>query len=266
MRSAVFAAAPDAERRAAHRSLAQRLREDDPRRLLHEASAAEGPDERLAARLQEAGTRIALRGGDTEGAMLLDRAAALGTSPGDRARRLTWAAVMSARGGRLAYAAELLREIRRGPVPKNNAPLFAYAVVYVDQSHHADFTSSFEPLPGTLEALTAPGVPVFGDLIEQMAFKLLLASAYTGDPHDWNALERHRGHLSPAVRLCHRAWADPPRTAHGAERELRSLVARVAARRETAGPWLLLWAASAVDATDEKLRRLFDSVNPPPDP
>ncbi|ATL25058.1 AAA family ATPase [Streptomyces formicae] len=258
VRSAVIAAVPDAERRSAHRSLAERLREDDPRRLLHEASAAEGPDERLAARLQEAGTRIAGRGGDAEGAMLLERAAALGTGPGDRARRLTWAAVMSARGGRLAYAAELLREIRRGPVPEDIAPLFAYAVVYVDQSHHVDFASSFELLPGALEALTAPGAPVFGDLVEQMAFKLLLASAYTGDPRGWDVLERHRGHLSPAVRLCHRAWADPPRTAHGAERELRSLVARVAARRETAGAWLLLWAASAVDAADEELRRLFD--------
>ncbi|MEU6820205.1 LuxR family transcriptional regulator [Streptomyces atriruber] len=258
VRSAVLAAATDAERRSAHRSLAERLREDDPRRLLHEAAAAEGPDERLAARLQEAGTRIALRGGDTEGAMLLDRAAALGTGPGDRARRLTWAAVMSARGGRLAYAAELLREIRRGPVPEDIAPLFAYAVVYVDQSHHVDFASSFELLPGALEALTAPGTPDFGGLVEQMAFKLLLASAYTGDPRGWDALERHREHLSPAVRLCHRAWADPPRTAHGAETELRSLVARVAARRETAGAWLLLWAASAVDAADEELRRLFD--------
>ncbi|MYZ15868.1 helix-turn-helix transcriptional regulator, partial [Streptomyces sp. SID337] len=264
VRSAVIAAASQAERRAAHRTLAARLREDDPRRLLHEASAAEGPDERLAARLQEAGTRIALRGGDAEGALLLDRAAALGTGPGDRARRLTWAAVMSARGGRLAYAAELLRELRRGPVPEDVAPLFAYAVVYVDQSHHVDFASSFELLPGALEALTsrnalnAPGATAFGDLVEQMAFKLLLASAYTGDPRGWDVLERHREHLSPAVRLCHRAWADPPRTAHGAETELRSLMARVAAHRETAAAWLLLWAASAVDAADEELRRLFD--------
>lgn len=258
VRSAVIASASAAERRAAHRTLAQRLREDDPRRLLHEASAADGTDERLAARLQEAGTRIALRGGDAEGALLLDRAAALGADPGDRARRLTWAAVMSARGGRLAYAAELVREIRRGPVPEDIAPLFAYAVVYVDQSHHVDFASSFALLPGALAALTAPGAPAFGDLVEQMAFKLLLASAYTGDRRGWEALERHREHLSPAALLCHRAWSDPPRTAHGAEAELRGLVTRMAVQREAAGAWLLLWAASAVDAADEKLWRLFN--------
>ncbi|MGW7259752.1 AAA family ATPase [Streptomyces sp. NPDC054834] len=257
VRSAVIAAASDAERRSAHRALAERLAEDDPRRLLHEASAAEEPDERLAARLQEAGTRIALRGGDAEGALLLDRAAALSADPAQRARRLTWAAVMSARGGRLAYAARLVRELRRGPVPEDVAPLFAYAVVYVDQSHHVDFDSSFSLLPRALAALTAPGAPVFGDLVEQMVFKLLLAAAYTGDPRGWETLRRHRAHVSPAARLCLRAWADPPRTAHGAEAELRALVARSAARRQTGGAWLLLWTAAAVDGADTALWRLL---------
>lgn len=257
VRSAVIASAAEADRRAAHRTLARRLREDDPRRLLHEASAAEGPDEPLAARLQEAGTRIALRGGDAEGALLLDRAAALSVEPANRARRLTWAAAMSARGGRLAYAAELVEALKRGPVPRDIAPLFAYTVVYVDQSHHVDFASSFELLPDALDALTAPGAPAYGDLVEQMAFKLLLASAYTGDPRGWRALERHRERLSPAARLCHRAWADPPRTAHGAEAELRALVARTTARGEAGKAWLLLWTATAVDAADADLRRPF---------
>lgn len=257
VRSAVIAAASDTERRSAHRALAERLAGDDPRRLLHEAAAAEGPDERLAARLQEAGTRIALRGGDAEGALLLDRAAALSAEPAPRARRLTWAAVMSARGGRLAYATRLVRELRRGPVPEDVAPLFAYAVVYVDQSHHVDFDSSFSQLPRALAALTAPGSPGFGDLVEQMVFKLLLASAYTGDPRGWETLWRHRAHLSPAARLCLRAWADPPRTAHGAEAELRTLVTRSAAGRETGGAWLLLWTATAVDGVDADLWRPF---------
>jgi DNA-binding NarL/FixJ family response regulator len=257
VRSAVIASASEEERRAAHRTLAERLREDDPRRLLHEASAAEGPCESLAARLQKAGTRIARRGGDAEGALLLDRAAALSVAPGNRTRRLTWAAVMSARGGRLAYAARLVRELRRGPVPEDIAPLFSYAVVYVDQSHHVDFASSFSLLPRALDTLTAPGAPDFGDLVEQMVFKLLLASAYTGDQRGWRTLQRHRRHLSPAARLCLRAWADPPRTAHGAEAELRLLVARLAGRREAGNAWLLLWAAAAVDAADADLWRLF---------
>ncbi|MEF3114055.1 ATP-binding protein [Streptomyces chrestomyceticus] len=264
VRSAVIAAASEADRRAAHRTLAGRLRADDPRRLLHEASAAEGPDERLAARLQEAGTRVALRGGDAEGALLLDRAASLSSDAGNRMRRLTWAAVMSARGGRLAYAAKLVGELKRAPVPEDVAPLFAYAVVYVDQSHHVDFASSFSLLPTALATLTASGArgpggspgPAFGDLVEQMFFKLLLASVYTGDSRGWETLERYREHVSPAARLCHRAWADPPRTAHGAEAELRRMVAHRTARGETGHAWLLLWAASAVDGGDPDLWRL----------
>lgn len=274
VRSAVITCASPAQLRAAHRGLAERLREDDPRRLPHEAAAAEGPDERLAARLQEAGERIALRGGDAEAALLLDSAAALSPDPDSRAARLTWAAVMSARGGRLACAASRVEELKRGPVPAGVAPLFAYAVVYVDQSHHVDFASSFELLPDALAALTAPGTPgapasgdllaasgdllaASGDLLEQMVFKLLLASAYTGDPRGRQALERHAAHISPAARLCLRAWADPARTAHGVEAELRSLTARTTDRRQTGSAWLLLWAATAVDAADADLWRLL---------
>ncbi|MET9549200.1 AAA family ATPase [Streptomyces sp. NPDC006627] len=261
VRSAVIASSERAERRDAHRTLAGRLRADDPRRLLHEASAAEGPDEPLAARLQEAGARIALRGGDAEGALLLEKAAALGSGPDARARRLTWAAVMSARGGRLAYAAKLVRELRQGQVPDDIAPLFAYAVVYVDQSHHVDFASSIELLPGALAALTAPDAPDHGDLVEQMFFKLLLAASYTGDARGWQALERYTAHVSPAARLCHRAWADPPRTAHGAEAELRALTARMTAGREAGAAWLVLWTAAAVDAADAELWRLFGGAH-----
>ncbi|GHE58911.1 LuxR family transcriptional regulator [Streptomyces longispororuber] len=252
VRSAVIALAPEADRRAAHRLLAARLPEDEPRGLLHEAQAVRGPDEELAARLQEAGTRIALRGGDAEAALLLDRAAGLSPDADDRTRRLAWAAVMSARGGRLAYAARLVEQLRTRSLPDDVAPVFAYAVVYVDQSHHVDFASSFTLLPRALAALTAPGapdVPGRGDLVEQVFFKLLLASSYTGDARGWRALARHLGDVSPAARLCHRVWADPPRTAHGTGRELRA-AAEGAAGDGAGHAWLLLWAALGVDGTD----------------
>ncbi|UQX04819.1 helix-turn-helix transcriptional regulator [Streptomyces sp. RerS4] len=163
---------------------------------------------------------------------------------------------MWARGGRLAYAARLVEELGRGPVPQDIAPLFAYAVVYVDQSHHVDFASSFSLLPDALAALTASGEQAHGDLVEQMFFKLLLASTYTGDRRGWESLERHREHVSPAARLCHRAWADPPRTAHGTGAELHARIAHMTVRRETGDAWLLLWTASAVDGGEADLWRL----------
>ncbi|WP_354637939.1 BREX system ATP-binding domain-containing protein [Kitasatospora camelliae] len=257
VRSAVISAAAGSEQREAHRLLAEGLAADDPRRLLHEASAAVLPDQALAERLQEAGRRLARRGADAEGALLLDRAAALSADPDDRARRLTWAAVMAARGGQLPYTARLVAEIETAAVPPDIAPLFAYAVVYVDQSHRIDFESSAALLPAALDALTAPGAESFGGLAEQAYFKLLLAATYTDDPRAWRALAAHREHVSEPARLCHRAWSDPARTAHGVAEELRALIGRMSRAQEAGAAWLLLWTASAVDAADEDLWRRF---------
>ncbi|MFJ3582195.1 BREX system ATP-binding domain-containing protein [Streptomyces sp. NPDC090127] len=257
VRSAVVSMASGTQQRGAHRALADGLPADDPRRLVHEASAALLPDEELAGRLYEAGRRIARRGGDAEGALLLDRAAALSTDPDARARRLTWAAVTAARSGRLRYTARLVEEVKRGPVPADIAPLFAYATVYVDQSHRVDFSSSFTLLPEALDALAAQGPEAFGGLAEQVYFKLLLAATYTDDPRGWRALEHHRDQVSPLARLCHRAWSDPARTAHGVSEELWALAEGMSAEQEAGGAWLLLWTASAVDIAQGGLWRRF---------
>ncbi|MFF3765374.1 AAA family ATPase [Streptomyces sp. NPDC001922] len=257
VRSAVVSAATRSERREAHRTLAKGLVSDDPRRLVHEASATLLPDEDLAARLHEAGLRLSRRGGDAEGALLVDRAAALSTDPADRARRLTWAAVMAARSGQLSYTARLVTELKSGPVPPDIAPLFAYAVVYVDQSHSVDFESSFTLLPGALDALAEPGAEAFGGLAEQVYFKLLLAATYTGDPGAWRVLEEHREKVSDLARLCHRAWTDTARTAHAVPAELGALVEQMSEEQEAGAAWLLLWTASAVDVADGLLWRRF---------
>ncbi|MGW0604418.1 AAA family ATPase [Streptomyces sp. NPDC002640] len=253
--SAVISLASPQERRRAHGILAEGLDADDPRRPVHEALAAVRPDESLARRLQEAARGLARRGGDAEGAALMDRAAALSTEPGSHAERLVWAAVMSARGGRLAHAAQLVEELRRLTIPADFAPLFAFAVVYVDQSHLVDFESSFTLLPEALEALSRTGAERFDGLAEQMYFKLLLATAYTGDPRGRRALDRYADEVSPLARLCARAWRDPARTAHGVIGELEALTAAMSAEQEAGASWLLLWTASAVDAADEKLWR-----------
>jgi len=258
VRTAVISIASESAQREAHRILAAFLAPDDPRRLVHEASAALVPDEALAGRLQEAGSRLARRGGDAEGALLLNRAAALSAHPAERARRLTWAAVMAARGGQLRHTAALVEELKRVSVPEDIAPLFAYAVVYVDQSHRIDFESSSALLPAALDALTAPGAESFGGLAEQVYFKLLLAATCTDDPRAWEALERHRGSVSEAGRLCLRAWTDPAR---GVAEELREVVDGMNAEQEAGAAWLLLWTASAVDSADGDLWRRFTGLH-----
>ncbi|MFJ5921229.1 BREX system ATP-binding domain-containing protein [Kitasatospora sp. NPDC092948] len=253
-RTAVVSAASAADRRRAHRDLAGALAPDDPRRLAHEAAAALLPDDALAARLQEAGRDLAARGGDAEGALLLERAAVLSTDSCNRSRRLTWAAVMAARGGQLSHAAALVEELTATTVPADVATLFGYAVVYVDQSHRIDFDSSTALLPAVLDALTAPGADTFGGLVEQAFFKLLLAAAYTDDPWTWRALERHRDQVSEAGRLCLTAWTAPgPGTADA----LLALARDLPADQEAGAAWLLLWTASALDSAEGEVWQRF---------
>ncbi|MFD4661486.1 BREX system ATP-binding domain-containing protein [Kitasatospora sp. NPDC058444] len=258
VRTAVVSAASDTERREAHRALSGALAPGDPRRLVHEAAAALLPDEDLAHRLQEAGQDLAHRGGEAEGALLLERAAALSPSSRDRVRRLTRAAVMSARGGQLRHTAALVEELKTGAVPRDAAPLFSYAVVYADQSHHIDFESSAALLPAALDALTAPGADTFGGLVEQAWFKLLLAATYTDDPWAWRALERHRDDVSEVGRLCLRAWTDPGPDAAAA---LRATAEGMTEEQEAGAAWLLLWTASALDSPDADLWQRFSGLH-----
>ncbi|TYR65376.1 AAA family ATPase [Streptomyces parvus] len=253
VRSAVLSLSSPERQRAARRILADGLEADDPRRLVHESMAAILPDASLAARLEDAGRRIAARGGDAEGAVLMDRAAALSTDPAAHTRRLIWAAVMAARGGRLSHTAALVEELKRRPVPEGCGPLFAYAVVYVDQSHQVDFASSFTLLPDALDVLMESEVEPFEGLTEQLYFKLLLASVYTDDSRGWRALAKHANGMSPLARLSRDAWSDPARTAHGVARVLGGVAAAISGRREASAAWFLLWTASAVDAADEAL-------------
>ncbi|GGL61181.1 LuxR family transcriptional regulator [Streptomyces fumigatiscleroticus] len=252
VRSAVVAAATPAERRRAHQYLAAVLPADDERRVMHEAAAAVLPDEDLAARVQAAGDRMAQRGGDAEAAWLLARAAELSTGPERRAGRLIWAAIMAARGGRLNYTAELVAEIGKGEVPEEFAPLYAYAVCYVDHNLHSDFASSLALLPGVLDTLARPGAEALRALLsDQIFFKLLVAGTYTNDDRAWQALERHLPDATPMARICHRAWVDLPRSARGLRAELWRTAAATPPEEKAGAAWHALWAASALDAIDE---------------
>ncbi|MER7701901.1 AAA family ATPase [Kitasatospora sp. NPDC097605] len=257
-RTAVVSAASDAARRDAHRALAAALAPGDPRRLVHEAAAALLPDADLARRLEAAGRDLAERGGAAEGALLLERAAVLSPDADDRVRRLTRAAVVAAHGGQLRHTAALVEELKTCTVPPDVAPLFAYAVVYADQSHHIDFASSAALLPGALDTLTAPGADTFGGLVEQAYFKLLLAASYTDDPWAWQALRRHRDAVSEVGRLCLRAWTEP---GPGVADALLAVAGDLTEEQEAGAAWLLLWTSSALDCPEADLWQRFTGLH-----
>jgi DNA-binding CsgD family transcriptional regulator len=110
VRSVVYERAAGEDRRAAHAALAVASDETADRRAWHRAAAAIGPDERIAAALQEAADVAAARGGLPTAARTYQRAADLSVNVDARASRLLSAAHYALASGRLAWTAELVAE------------------------------------------------------------------------------------------------------------------------------------------------------------
>ncbi|MFI1397981.1 helix-turn-helix transcriptional regulator [Streptomyces sp. NPDC020681] len=94
VRSAVYRAAPLAERRAAHSVLAKATdrRTDPDRRAWHRSQATTGVDEDVAAELERSAQRAQVRGGLAAAAAFLEKAAVLTPDPTRRNERLLTAA------------------------------------------------------------------------------------------------------------------------------------------------------------------------------
>ncbi|GAB2472055.1 ATP-binding protein [Jatrophihabitans fulvus] len=100
----------------AHLALARTLR-DPYRQVWHRAAAADGPDEELATRLEEAGARVRHRGGVAAAQAALASAARLSADPEARSRRYLLAAERAFEWGRPDVVDRLLQETAALDVP-----------------------------------------------------------------------------------------------------------------------------------------------------
>ncbi|WP_433327814.1 helix-turn-helix transcriptional regulator [Spirillospora sp. CA-294931] len=112
VRSVVYQAAPHHQRLTVHAALAAELsgRWHADRRAWHQAAAATGPDEEVAAELERTARRAEERGGAMAVAAAYERAARLSTDGEARARRIVHAARAAYDAGRPAWAARLAAE------------------------------------------------------------------------------------------------------------------------------------------------------------
>jgi DNA-binding CsgD family transcriptional regulator len=118
VRSAVYQAASEEDRRDAHRALADATDpEVDPnRRAWHRAHATAGLDDEVAAELERSAGRAQARGGLAGAAAFLERSAALSVDPARRAARALAAAQATHQAGLPDAALGLLATAQAGPL------------------------------------------------------------------------------------------------------------------------------------------------------
>ena len=110
VRSAAYVAGSPEDRRAAHLTLARATdaQTDPERRVWHLAAATAGPDEDVAAALEQAAAKIQARAGVGASAAFLQRSVALTAEPGRRADRALAAALANLHAGAFDIALGLL--------------------------------------------------------------------------------------------------------------------------------------------------------------
>ena len=118
VRSAVYQASAQEERRAAHRALAEAtdLANDPDRRAWHRALAAAGPDEEVAAELERSADRARARGGIAAAAAFLERSTILTPEAGRRTRRALAAAQARQQAGAFNAALALVAAAEARPL------------------------------------------------------------------------------------------------------------------------------------------------------
>ena len=147
--SAVYQLADPAERRAAHRWIAEALPADDEyRRASHLAAAATSPDDALAAMLERAAGAVRQRGGVAAAARTLAKAADLSVDDSSRCRRLHAAATAAYLAGDAAEAVRLaeLALDQAGDPPMRATAMHRLAVIGDWYGRWGDRTVSDETL------------------------------------------------------------------------------------------------------------------------
>ena len=187
VRAAVYHGAEPADRRRAHRALADG-ESSAARRAWHLADAAVGPDEEAAAALEAAAAEATSRGGQGAAGAALERAAYLTPAGPARAARLVNASGQRVLAGSAERAVELAQEALESDPPQ------------ATRAHAQHVLSRLEAMRGSLDAAHDRGVEA-AELIEASDPDSAVAMYLDAGLPGFMA-----GRIDMAVRTCGRAY------------------------------------------------------------
>ncbi|MEO3811005.1 AAA family ATPase [Sphaerisporangium sp. B11E5] len=225
--AAVVTASLDRERRWAHGALAAAI--DAPeRRVRHLAESAVGPDEEIAAQLEDTAQTL-LRQGDAIGAVsALTRAAELSPEAAGRSRRLAAAAYIGAEaGGEMATATRLLGDARRSGSLETHSLLAAAAAAHLLINSGGDVATAYRLLVAAIEAGDHGYDAGNPGLIEAM-YSLQLISWWVGTEESGQTartlVDRLAPEPPPLLRVYAGVFPDPARATAQDVAELDTLI------------------------------------------
>jgi len=231
IRSAVIEMSTSDERREIHRILAERRTGEPARLAWHLAEASLGPDERVAAMLQQV-AHANLARGDSVGAIAeLLRSADLSPAGTDRGSRLAEAAYLGAIvTGDLGDVPALMEAARQADPRYGGGLAGAVAGAYHLLNAIGEVDGAHRLLAAAIEAVPEPGDAGNKTLIEAL-YTLLMVSFFGGRPELWPALHTAFDRLQPRppelLALLSRTFSDPAHRALGALDRLDAAIARL---------------------------------------
>jgi DNA-binding CsgD family transcriptional regulator/tetratricopeptide (TPR) repeat protein len=260
VRSAIYHCAPFAQRAAAHRQLAEALRDQPDRQAWHLAAATLHPDEQVAARLETTAAHARRRGGVAATALALERAAELSPDPRDQARRLisaasaaistsqpTWVQDLATRASAVTADPELRLMARSNAgwalAYSGRRPAALAALISVAEEASADFPAlAWEALADGATVAYQSGAPADSRAVNRLLRQLESRESQPAADHGSNAQKTW-------IRAC----TDP----FGSSRQLAADLRRTAGSPlDEAAAWRIGSAAWLLDESDLGIRLL----------
>lgn len=216
IRSALVALSTSDQRRRAHQALAACVPVPE-RRAWHLAEATVGPDENVAALLEEAARAELHRGDAVRAVAAMARAAELSPAPADRGRRWAEAAYIGATFlGDIRDAPRRLDDIRRMDPDHSGSLAGAMAAAYHLLNGDGDFGTAHRLLVGTIDTAPDPS-DAHDEVLVEAVYNLLEVCFFGGQADAWapfrRAMERFEPYPPPFLALLAKTLPDPARDA-----------------------------------------------------